>query len=136
MKTFQQFMETPEIVNIMKGFAQQNKKPPQELKGMRDKVIGGVVSNLGSKMDFNKLIKKIPDSNEMSNKFRKAETGLKNKLNDPATQQKFNNIFRMIDSVAGKKKSILQIGNIILVNHRNERKNHKLYDKQRNVVDS
>ena len=104
MKSFRQFMEQPEIINMMKNFAKQNEKSPQELKGMRDKVIGGVVSNLGSKMDFNKLIKKIPDSNEMSNKFRKAETGLKNKLNDPATQQKFNNIFRMIDSVAGKKK--------------------------------
>jgi len=104
MKTFQQFMETPEIVNIMKGFAQQNKKSPQELKGMRDKIIGGVVSNLGSKMDFKGLIKKIPDSNEMSTQFKKAETGLKNKLKDPATQQKFNNIFRMIDSVAGQGK--------------------------------
>ena len=102
MKTFQQFMETPEIVNIMKGFAQQNKKSPQELKGMRDKVIGGVVSNLGSKMDFNKLIKKIPDSNEMSTGFKKAKTGLTNMLRDPNTQQKFNNIGRMLDSLIKK----------------------------------
>ena len=104
MKSFRQFMEQPEIINMMKNFAQQNQKSPQELKGMRDKVIGGVARNLGKKIDYEGMIKKIPDSNEMSNKFRKAETGLKNKLNDPATQQKFNNIFRMIDSVAGKKK--------------------------------
>ena len=104
MKSFRQFMEQPEIINMMKNFAKQNEKSPQELKGMRDKVIGGVARNLGKKIDYEGMIKKIPDSNEMSNKFRKAETGLKNKLNDPATQQKFNNIFRMIDSVAGKKK--------------------------------
>ena len=104
MKSFRQFMEQPEIVNIMKSFAKQNEKSPQQLKGMRDKVIGGVMSNLGSKMDFNKLIKKIPDSNEMSTKFKKAETGLKDKISDPSTQQKFDNVFRMIDSLAGKKK--------------------------------
>ena len=102
MKSFRQFMEQPEIINMMKNFAQQNEKSPQELKGMRDKVIGGVVSNLGSKMDFNKLIKKIPDSNEMSTKFKKAETGLKNKLKDPNTQQKFNNIGRMLNSLVEK----------------------------------
>ena len=66
MKSFRQFMEQPEIINMMRNFAKQNEKSPQELKGMRDKVIGGVMSNLGSKMDFNKLIKKIPDSNELS----------------------------------------------------------------------
>ena len=38
MKSFRQFMEQPEIVNMMKNFAQQNEKSPQELKGMRDKV--------------------------------------------------------------------------------------------------
>ena len=104
MKSFRQFMEQPEIINMMKNFAKQNEKSPQELKGMRDKVIGGVASNLGKKMNFDKLIKKIPNANEMSTKFKKAETGLKNKINDPATQQKFDNVFRMIDSLAGKKK--------------------------------
>jgi len=102
MKSFRQFMEQPEIVNIMKGFAKQNEKSPQQLKGMRDKVIGGVVSNLGKKMDFEGLIKKIPDSNEMSTGFKKAQTGLKNKLQDPNTQQKFNNIGRMLDSLIKK----------------------------------
>ena len=102
MKSFQQFMEQPEIVNIMKSFAKQNEKSPQQLKGMRDKVIGGVVSNLGGKMDFEGLIKKIPDSNEISTGFKKAQTGLKNKLQDPNTQQKFNNIGRMLDSLIKK----------------------------------
>ena len=104
MKSFRQFMEQPEIINMMKNFAQQNQKSPQELKGMRDKVIGGVASNLGKKMNFDKLIKKIPNANEMSTNFKKAETGLKNKISDPSTQQKFDNVFRMIDSLAGKKK--------------------------------
>ena len=58
MKSFRQFMEQPEIINMMKNFAQQNEKSPQELKGMRDKVIGGVANNLGKKMNFDKLIKK------------------------------------------------------------------------------
>ena len=89
MKSFRQFMEQPEIINMMQNFAKQNQKSPQELKGMRDKVIGGVVSNLGGKMDFGKILNKIPDANELSTKFKKAETGLKNKINDPATQQKF-----------------------------------------------
>ena len=102
MKTFQQFMEQPEIINTLKSFAKQNEKSPQQLKGMRDKVIGGVVSNLGKKMDFQGLINKIPDSNEMSTKFKKAEKGLKNKLQDPNTQQKFNNIGRMLDSLIKK----------------------------------
>ena len=102
MKSFQQFMEQPEIVNMMKGFAQQNKKSPNELRGMRDKVIGCVANNLGKKMNFDKLIKKIPNANEMSTNFKKAETGLKNKLRDPNTQQKFNNIGRMLDSLIKK----------------------------------
>ena len=104
MKSFRQFMEQPEIINMMKNFAQQNEKSPQELKGMRDKVIGGVANNLGKKMNFDKLIKKIPNADEMSTGFKKAETGFKNKINDPSTQQKFDNVFRMIDSLAGKKK--------------------------------
>ena len=58
MKSFRQFIEQPEIINMMKNFAKQNEKSPQELKGMRDKVIGGVASNLGKKMNFDKLIKK------------------------------------------------------------------------------
>ena len=102
MKSFRQFMEQPEIVNIMKGFAKQNEKSPQQLKGMRDKVIGGVVSNLGGKMDFEGLIKKIPDSNEISTGFKKAQTGLNKKLKDPNTQQKFNNIGRMLNSLVEK----------------------------------
>ena len=102
MKSFRQFMEQPEIINMMQNFAKQNQKSPQELKGMRDKVIGGVVSNLGGKMDFEGLIKKIPDSNKMSTQFKKAETGLKNKLQDPNTQQKFNNIGRMLNSLVEK----------------------------------
>ena len=32
MKTFRQFMEQPEIVNMMKGFAQQNKKVTKRIK--------------------------------------------------------------------------------------------------------
>ena len=102
MKSFRQFMEQPEIINMMQNFAKQNRKSPQELKGMRDKVIGGVVSNLGGKMDFQGMIKKIPDSNEISTGFKKAKTGLTNKLNDPNTQQKFNNIGRMLDSLVKK----------------------------------
>ena len=46
MKSFQQFMEQPEIINIMKGFAQQNKKSPKELKSMRDGIINTVGKNL------------------------------------------------------------------------------------------
>ena len=102
MKSFRQFMEQPEIINMMQNFAKQNRKSPQQLKGMRDKVIGGVVSNLGGKMDFQGMIKKIPDSNEISTGFKKAKTGLTNKLNDPNTQQKFNNIGRMLDSLVKK----------------------------------
>ena len=102
MKTFQQFMEQPEIINTLKSFAKQNEKSPQQLKGMRDKVIGGVVSNLGGKMDFEGLIKKIPDSNEISTGFKKAQTGLNKKLKDPNAQQKFNNIGRMLDSLIKK----------------------------------
>ena len=104
MKSFRQFMEQPEIVNMMKGFAQQNKKSPKELKSMRDGIISGVGNKLSGKMNFGKILNKIPDANEFSTKFKKAETGLKNKINDPATQQKFDNVFRMIDSLAGKKK--------------------------------
>ena len=103
MKSFQQFMEQPEIVNMMKNFAKQNEKSPQELKGMRDKVIGGVASNLGKKMNFDKLIKKIPNANEMTTNFKKAETGLKNKLRDPNTQQKFDNFSRMLKSLSTEK---------------------------------
>ena len=102
MKSFRQFMEQPEIINMMKNFAQQNEKSPQQLKGMRDKVIGGVVSNLGGKMDFEGLIKKIPDSNEISTGFKKAQTGLNKTLKDPNTQQKFNNIGRMLNSLVEK----------------------------------
>ena len=104
MKTFQQFMEQPEIINMMKGFAQQNKKSPKELRGMRDKIVSGVGNKLAGKMDFGKILNKIPDAQELSTKFKKAETGLKNKISDPSTQQKFDNVFRMIDSLAGKKK--------------------------------
>ena len=102
MKSFRQFMEQPEIINMMKNFAQQNEKSPQELKGMRDKVIGGVASNLGGKMDFQGMLKKIPDSNEITTGFKKAKTGLTNKLNDPNTQQKFNNVSRMLNSFVKK----------------------------------
>ena len=104
MKSFRQFMEQPEIVNMIKGFAQQNKKSPKELRGMRDKIISGVGNKLAGKMDFGKILNKIPDANELSTKFKKAETGLKNKISDHSTQQKFYNVFRMIDSLAGKKK--------------------------------
>ena len=104
MKSFRQFMEQPEIVNMMKGFAQQNKKSPKELRGMSDKIISGVGNKLAGKVDFGKILNKIPDANELSTKFKKAETGLKNKISDPSTPQKFDNVFRMIDSLAGKKK--------------------------------
>ena len=97
-------MEQPEIVNMMRGFAQQNKKSPKELRGMRDKIVSGVGNKLAGKMDFGKILNKIPDAQELSTKFKKAETGLKNKISDPSTQQKFDNVFRMIDSLAGKKK--------------------------------
>ena len=56
MKSFRQFMEQPEIVNMMKGFAQQNKKSPKELRGMRDKIISGVGNKLAGKMDFGKIL--------------------------------------------------------------------------------
>ena len=102
MKSFRQFMEQPEVINMMKNFAKQNEKSPQELKGMRDKVIGGVARNLGKKIDYEGMIKKIPDSNEMSTGFKKAKTGLTNMLRDPNTQQKFNNIGRMLDSLIKK----------------------------------
>ena len=104
MKSFRQFMEQPEIVNMMRGFAQQNKKSPKELRGMRDKIVSGVGNKLAGKMDFGKILNKIPDAQELSTKSKKAETGLKNKISDPSTQQKFDNVFRMIDSLAGKKK--------------------------------
>ena len=104
MKSFRQFMEQPEIVNMMRGFAQQNKKSPKELRVMRDKIVSGVGNKLAGKMDFGKILNKIPDAQELSTKFKKAETGLKNKISDPSTQQKFDNVFRMIDSLAGKKK--------------------------------
>ena len=104
MKSFRQFMEQPEIVNMMKGFAQQNKKSPKELRSMRDNIISGVGNKLAGKMDFGNILKKIPDANELSTGFKKAQTGLTKKLNDPSTQQKFDNVFRMIDSLAGKKK--------------------------------
>ena len=102
MKSFRQFMEQPEIVNMMKGFAQQNKKSPKELRGMRDKIVSGVGNKLAGKMDFGKILNKIPDAQELSTKFKKAETGLKNKLRDPNTQQKFNNIGRMLNSLVEK----------------------------------
>ena len=102
MKSFRQFMEQPEIVNMMKGFAQQNKKSPQDLRGMRDKIISGVGNKLAGKMDFGKILNKIPDANELSTKFKKAETCLKNKLRYPNTQQKFNNIGRMLNSLVEK----------------------------------
>ena len=102
MKSFQQFMEQPEIINMMKGFAQQNKKSPKELRGMRDKIVSGVGNKLAGKMDFGKILNKIPDAQELSTKFKKAETGLKNKLRDPNTQQKFNNIGRMLNSLVEK----------------------------------
>ena len=102
MKSFRQFMEQPEIVNMMRGFAQQNKKSPKELRGMRDKIVSGVGNKLAGKMDFGKILNKIPDAQELSTKFKKAETGLKNKLQDPNTQQKFNNIGRMLDSLIKK----------------------------------
>ena len=104
MKTFQQFMEQPEIINMMKGFAQQNKKSPKELRSMRDGIINTVGKKLGGKLDLKGIMKKIPSSQEMQNNMKKAQTGLVKKLNDPSTQQKFDNVFRMIDSLAGKKK--------------------------------
>ena len=36
--------------------------------------------------------------------LKKQKHFLKNKISDPSTQQKFDNVFRMIDSLAGKKK--------------------------------
>ena len=113
-KTMNNFMQNQNVQNLftnMKG-GNLNIKDLQSIvndkkfiNNTRNQSIDALAK--GANMVVNQLtstLKKIPDSNEMSNKFRKAETGLKNKLNDPATQQKFNNIFRMIDSVAGKKK--------------------------------
>ena len=99
MKTFQQFMEQPEIVNLMKNFAQQNKKSPEELKGMRDGIINTVGKKLGGKLDLGGLMKKIPSSQEMQNNMKKAQVGLNKKLSDPNTSQKFNKIFDMIGSM-------------------------------------
>jgi len=99
MKSFQQFMEQPEIINMMKGFAQQNEKSPQELKGMRDKVIGGVASNLGKKIDLKGIVNKIPDSKQMSDNIGKLQGNLSQKLKDPKTSQQYNKIFDMIDGL-------------------------------------
>ena len=80
MKTFQQFMEQPEIINMMKGFAQQNKKSPKELRSMRDGIINTVGKKLGGKLDLKGIMKKIPSSQEMQNNMKKAQTGLVKKL--------------------------------------------------------
>ena len=103
MKTFQQFMEQPEIINMMKGFAQQNKKSPKELKSMRDGIINTVGKKLGGKLDLEGLMNKIPSSQEMQDNMKKAQTGLKNKLRDPNTQQKFDNFSRMLKSLSTEK---------------------------------
>ena len=103
MKTFQQFMEQPEIINMMKGFAQQNKKSPKELKSMRDGIINTVGKKLGGKLDLGGIMNKIPSSQEMQDNMKKAQTGLKNKLRDPNTQQKFDNFSRMLKSLSTEK---------------------------------
>ena len=103
MKSFQQFMEQPEIINMMRGFAQQNKKSPKELKSMRDGIINTVGKKLGGKLDLGGIMNKIPSSQEMQDNMKKAQTGLSKKLNDPSTQQKFDNFSRMLKSLSTEK---------------------------------
>ena len=99
MKSFRQFMEQPEIVNMMKGFAQQNKKSPKELTQVRDKITSKVSSTLGKKMDVKGLINKIPDSGKMSDMIGKSANKMTQMLKDPKTTNKFNKIFDMIGTV-------------------------------------
>ena len=99
MKSFRQFMEQPEIVNLMRNFAIKNKKSPEQLTQMRDKITGGVISTLGKKMDLKGLVNKIPDSKEMSDKIGKVQGKFSQKLKDPKTSQQFNKIFDMIDTL-------------------------------------
>ena len=99
MKTFQQFMEQPEIVNLMRNFAQKNQKSPKQLTQVRDKITSGVISTLGKKMDLKGLVNKIPDSKEMSDKIGKVTGKFSQKLKDPKTSQQFNKIFDMIDGL-------------------------------------
>ena len=99
MKTFQQFMEQPEIVNLMRNFAQKNQKSPKQLTQVRDKITSGVISTLGKKMDLKGLVNKIPDSKEMSDKIGKVQGKFSQKLKDPKTSQQFNKIFDMIDTL-------------------------------------
>ena len=99
MKTFQQFMEQPEIVNLMRNFAQKNQKSPKQLTQVRDKITSGVISTLGKKMDLKGLVNKIPDSKEMSDKIGKVQGKFSQKLKDPKTSQQFNKIFDMIDGL-------------------------------------
>ena len=99
MKTFQQFMEQPEIVNLMRNFAQKNQKSPKQLTQMRDKMTSGVISTLGKKMDLKGVVNKIPDSKQMSDNIGKLQGKLSKKLKDPKTSQQFNKIFDMIDGL-------------------------------------
>ena len=54
-------------------------------------------------MDLKGIMKKIPNSQEMQNNMKKAQTGLIKKLNDPGTQQKFDNFSRMLKSLSTEK---------------------------------
>ena len=75
MKTFQQFKEDmTSVQDTMKGFA--NTMMPQ--------------------------MKKFAKSDEVKN-MKKAQTGLIKKLNDPGTQQKFDNFSRMLKSLSTEK---------------------------------
>ena len=46
MKSFRQFMEQPEIVNMMKGFAQQNKMTKGQATNLKDKINSTVFDKL------------------------------------------------------------------------------------------
>ena len=54
-------------------------------------------------MDLKGIMNKIPSSQEMQNNMKKAQTGLIKKLNDPSTQQKFDNFSRMLKSLSTEK---------------------------------
>ena len=76
MKSFRQFMEQPEIVNMMRGFAQQNKKSPKELRGMRDKIVSGVGKVTKGAFWDNDKAKMIDDTETDLSAYENANIGV------------------------------------------------------------
>ena len=50
-----------------------------------------------------KQFKEQTEEEKFKNNMKKAQTGLKNKLRDPNTQQKFDNFSRMLKSLSVEK---------------------------------